>query len=127
DPVLGNTTNGVAGGDAGRDDAATTQDPNGSGDLENGTKSGIAVIFDAWQGNMLPDTGPGGTPGGDVEGIAVRADDHTLRQVDMLADRNGQCYSPTNAGCTAAVCTDPNTEQTGGFADGGGSINGLCW
>src|SRR5207245_5233407 len=34
---------------------------------------------------------------------------------------------PTNAGCTAAVCTDPNTEQTGGFADDGGSINGLCW
>src|SRR5882762_7816314 len=71
DVVLRNATNGIAGGAAGGDSDAQTLDPNGSGDLENGTKSGVAIIFDAWQGNRLPDTGLGGAPGPDVEGIAV--------------------------------------------------------
>jgi hypothetical protein len=133
DPVLRNATNGVAFGAAGGDDAATTLNPNGSGDLENGTKSGVAVIFDAFAGNMLPDTGAGGQPGPDVEGIEVRVDDKTLKQLDMSSDRNGNCYWPTNSSCTAAACADPNTEQTGGWAnDGGlpnstGTLQGLCW
>src|SRR2546422_3438092 len=133
DPVLVNATNLFAFGAAGGDDAAAATDPNGSGDLENGTKTGVAICFDAWQGNMLPDTGPGGTPGPDVEGIEIRVDDKTLRQVDMQADRNGGCYYPTNADCGAAVCADPNTEQTGPWANDGGDPSldgtrlGLCW
>src|SRR5438105_3984182 len=63
DVVLKNATNGVAGGAAGGDSDAETLSANGSGDLENGTKSGVAICFDAWAGNRLPDTGPGGTPG----------------------------------------------------------------
>src|SRR3989441_4811419 len=127
DQVLVNATNLFAFGAAGGDDAATTTNPSGSGDLENGTKTGVAICFDAWQGNMLPDTGPGGTPGPDVEGIEIRVDDKTLRQVNMQADRNGGCYSPTNDLCGAAVCADPNTEQTGPWASDGGTPNGLCW
>lgn len=133
DMVLVNATNDVAGGAAGGDSASQTLDPNGSGDLENGAKSGVAICFDAWQGNWLPDTGPGGTPGPDVEGIEVRVDDHTLRQINMQPDRNGSCYYPTNADCGPAVCGDTNTEQTGpwandgGFADSDGTVNGLCW
>src|SRR5438105_2520689 len=119
DPVLVNATNGVAGGTAGGDSCAEATSPLGGGTFENGTKTGVAIIFDAWQGNTLPDTGPGGTcvASSDVEGIAVRVDDHTLRQIDMQADRNGACYAPTNSGCGAAVCADPGTEQTGPFAD----------
>jgi hypothetical protein len=133
DQILVNATNGIAMGAAGGDDAATTQSPLGSTDFENGTKSGVAVIFDAWQGNMLPDTGPGGTPGPDVEGIEVRVDDHTLLQLDMSGDRNGGCYSPTNLICGPAVCADSGTEQTGPWAndggapDGAGTLQGLCW
>src|SRR5256885_3088535 len=55
-----------------------------------------------------------------VEGIAIRVDDKTLRQVDMTAGRNGGCYAPTNALCNAAVCTDQNSMQTGAYANDGG-------
>jgi hypothetical protein len=133
DQVLVNATNGVAGGAAGGDSAAEATSPLGSGDLENGAKSGVAICFDAWQGNWLPDTGAGGTPGPDVEGIEIRVDDHTLRQINMQADRNGSCYYPTNTDCGPAVCGDTNTEQTGpwandgGFPDGAGTLDGLCW
>src|SRR6266404_6068418 len=133
DQALVNATNLFAFGAAGGDDAATTTNLNGSGDLENGTKTGVAICFDAWQGNWLPDTGPGGTPGPDVEGIEIRVDDKTLRQVNMQADRNGGCYYPTNSTCGAAVCADPNTEQTGPWANDGGDPTldgtrvGLCW
>ena len=62
-----------------------------------------------------------------MEGIEIRVDDKTLTQVDMQADRNGGCYSPTNADCAATVCADPNTEQTGPWADDGGTPDPLCW
>ena len=124
DPVLKNATNGVAGGAAGGDSAAQTTDPAGSGDLENGTKTGVAILFDAWQGNQLPDTGAGGTLGPDVEGISVRVDDKTLKQIDMSASRNGNC---TSNECAAAVCADATTEQTGPWLDDGGSFTSLCW
>ena len=45
DPVLVNATNGVTGGAAGGDDAATCLSATGSGDLENGTKTGVAILF----------------------------------------------------------------------------------
>jgi hypothetical protein len=130
DPVLVNATNGVTGGAAGGDDAATTLSAAGSGDLENGTKTGVSVLFDAWAGNWLPDTGADGTPGPDTEGIAVRVDDKTLRQIDMSANRNGGCTYATQPDitvCQAAACTDPNTMQTGPWDGGSGIIDVLCW
>ncbi|MGH7972772.1 MAG: hypothetical protein ACREIC_29000, partial [Limisphaerales bacterium] len=130
DPVLVNATNGVANGAAGGDDAATTTNPAGSGDLENGTKTGVAICFDAWAGNWLPDTGAGGVPGADTEGIEVRVDDHTLTQIDMSADRNGGCSLGTTndiSACSNNVCGDFNTEQTGPWINDGGSPTPLCW
>src|SRR2546428_434032 len=56
DIALINATNSLAGGFAGGDGSvAAAANSAGSGDLENGTKTGVAVLFDAWQGNYLPD------------------------------------------------------------------------
>ena len=136
DPILVNATNGFGYGAAGGDSCAEAQSSTTSATLENGTRTGVAIIFDAWQGNTLPDTGPGGTCGPDVEGIAVRVDDHTLKQINMQPDRNGACgydpnadrpYAPTNAACAAGICADPGTEQTGPWLDDDGSFTNLCW
>ena len=56
---------GLLSGYAGGDSAAQTLDPRGSGQPENGTKTGLSIVFDAYYGytaNWLPDTGPNGTP-----------------------------------------------------------------
>jgi len=130
DPILRNATNGVATGAAGGDDAATATSAAGSSDFENGTKTGVAICFDAWAGNWLPDTGAGGVPGADTEGIEVRVDDKTLTQIDMSADRNGGCSLGTTndiSACTGAVCADFNTEQTGPWVNDGGTSAPLCW
>ena len=91
DIALVNATNGVIGGFAGGDTTvANAQSPLGSGDVENGTKTGVSVVFDSWQGNYLPDTPPysTATPATDREGIAVRVDDHTVIQLDLVNNRN---------------------------------------
>ncbi|MBL9135206.1 MAG: hypothetical protein JNK85_05030 [Verrucomicrobiales bacterium] len=55
---------------------------------EGGSTTGIAVCFDTWAGNTLPD-------GADVEGIIVRVDNVTvLRQ--SLPTRNGACDDATS-------------------------------
>lgn len=55
---------------------------------EGGTTTGIAVSFDTWAGNTLPDTA-------DIEGILVRVDNVTiLRQA--LATRHGACEDATS-------------------------------
>jgi hypothetical protein len=74
---------------------------------EAGTTTGIAIGFDVWSGNTLPD-------GGDVEGVIVRVDNVTvLRQ--PLTTRNG-------------TCTDTNSIQTGPYnAEAAGDPTGLCW
>src|SRR5207302_6442255 len=68
-----------------------------------------------------------GTCGPDTEGMAVRVDDRTFLQLNMQADRNGNCFSPTNVDCDTRVCADPGTEQTGGWANDGGTTAPLCW
>ena len=105
-----NTGRGISFGYAGGDDLATAQSPLGSGNAENGSKTGVAIIFDAWQGNLLPDT-PGNA---DVEGVAVRVDDRTLIQVPM-PERNGN-------GCEAT-----NSMQTGPWLNDGGTYYNLEW
>lgn len=55
---------------------------------EGGSTTGIAISFDTWSGNTLPD-------GADIEGIIVRVDNKTvLRQ--SLPTRNGACDDPTS-------------------------------
>ncbi|MBX3743923.1 MAG: hypothetical protein KF833_01310 [Verrucomicrobiae bacterium] len=82
---------------------------------EAGTTTGIAVGFDSWSGNTLPD-------GPDVEGLIVRVNNTTVLRHDMPV-RNGDV-------------TDPTSLQTGPFdgaAEGGaldvgtGSPDGLGW
>src|SRR5690349_14869806 len=72
---------------------------------EAGTATGLAISFDAWSGNVLPD-------GNDLEGVIVRLDNRTIGSAAMTT-RNG-------------ACTDQNSLQTGPF-DGTTSIAPLCW
>lgn len=74
---------------------------------EGGTSTGLAVSFDAWQGNPLPD-------GNDIEGIIVRVDDKTVLR-HSLPTRNG-------------TCEDPTSLQTGPYVStSNGDPSVLCW
>ncbi|MBI4658881.1 MAG: immunoglobulin domain-containing protein [Verrucomicrobia bacterium] len=78
-----------------------------SGAPENGTSTGIAIGFDTWSGNTLPD-------GPDLEGIIVRVDNKTVLRQPM----------PTRNG----ACGDVTSLQTGSYnADSNGDPSGLCW
>lgn len=98
-------------GFAGGDSLAQAQDPAGANLPENGTKTGLSICFDAYKGNWLPDGG-GPTPGNDVVGITVRADDRTLIQKPL--------------GVAHAGCGETNSMQTGPY-DGTGSYAALEW
>src|ERR1035437_7516492 len=149
DPALLNAMNGLLYGLAGGASLAEAQaDPNPVGGSyntpENGVRQGVSIVFDAHQGNYLPDTPPSdGTslfplPGhsNDREGITLRVDDTTLIQGNFgTANRNGACSNLFNAVATNAcaisgfTCTNINTLQTGPF---GGSLKTvgyslLCW
>jgi hypothetical protein len=50
---------------------------------EAGTTTGIAISFDTWAGNTLPD-------GADIEGIIIRVDNVTVHR-QALGTRNGLC------------------------------------
>lgn len=78
-----------------------------AGAHEFGTRTGIAVSFDTWSGNTLPD-------GPDLEGLIVRVDNVTVRRVAMPI-RNG-------------ACEDPQSLQTGPWnAELAGDPSELCW
>jgi len=78
-----------------------------AGAHEIGTRTGIAVGFDTWPGNTLPD-------GPDIEGIIVRVDNVTVARI-ALPVRNG-------------ACNDTNSVQTGPYtADLNGAVDRLCW
>jgi len=160
DVALVNATNGTAGGFAGGDGSlAAAAAPAGSGDVENGTKTGVAVLFDAWQGNWLPDTTPYANPPAGVaasaatdrEGVAVRVDDHTLAQIDLILNRNEKDCVPTTqttlanngsglslqTGTNAPVLSGTNCSRVYGTYDysskatadagGAGSYTNLVW
>lgn len=77
------------------------------GGPENGTATGLAVSFDTWSGNALPD-------GADIEGIILRLDNKTILRYPM-ATRNG-------------ACDDATSLQTGPYSgDDSGDPSGLCW
>jgi hypothetical protein len=143
DPILINASNGAYGGFAGGDDIGTAQGTAGDGDAENGSKTGVAVIFDAWQGNYLPDTPPanGGTGSTDREGIAVRLDDHTFIQLDLINNRNGADCVPTTqttlanngsglsmqTGTNAVVLSGSGCSRVYGGTDASGTYANLVW
>ncbi|MGE4178805.1 MAG: hypothetical protein AB7J34_03170, partial [Limisphaerales bacterium] len=86
------------------------------GIAEGGTTTGIAISFDTWSGNTLPD-------GGDIEGIIVRVDNKTvLRQA--LPTRHGACDDATS------LQTGPRDAAywtNGGDYQDPASWAGLCW
>jgi hypothetical protein len=59
-----------------------------SGAVETGTSTGLAILFDTWAGNALPD-------GADIEGIIVRVDNRTVLRQAMPV-RNGVCDDATS-------------------------------
>lgn len=86
------------------------------GIAEGGTTTGIAVCFDTWSGNTLPD-------GPDLEGIIVRVDNVTINRT-ALPTRHGACddntslqTGPRNADYWANS-GDPRSPE---------SWAGLCW
>jgi len=144
DQVLVNATNGVYNGFAGGDDLATAQGTAGSGDAENGTKTGVSIVFDAWQGNFLADTPPNNGVAGtsnDREGIAVRIDDVTLIQLNLINNRNGVDCVPTpqttladngsglsmQTGTNSFVLTGSGCTRTYGATDASGTYANLVW
>lgn len=97
------------------DQVITTVDSGGTpdgyndtaGTPEMGCKTGVAVSFDTWSGNTLPD-------GPDIEGVIVRVDNVTVNRYAMNT-RNG-------------ACDDPTSLQTGPYtADSNGAVDKLCW
>src|SRR4030095_5616048 len=58
------------------------------GAVETGTQTGLAICFDTWSGNTLPD-------GADIEGIIVRVDNKTILRQPMPT-RNGACDDTTS-------------------------------
>jgi len=66
DPLLED----IEGGSANQGNAAT------SGAAETGSSTGVAILFDTWAGNALPD-------GPDLEGVLVRVDNVTVGRFEM--------------------------------------------
>lgn len=92
-------------------DSASNMGNWAGGIAEGGSTTGIAVDFDTWSGNTLPD-------GGDTEGIIVRVDNKTVLKYDM----------PTRHGAV----TDATSLQTGPrdpdyWANGGDPLASDSW
>ena len=99
DPVLTDASSGFAGGIP-----------------EGGSTTGIAVLFDTWSGNALPD-------GADIEGIIVRVDNVTVNRTG-LPTRNGACDDNTSLQTGPYNATYWND---GGDPRAEGAWAGLCW
>ena len=91
-----------------------------AGGPENGTKTGIAISFDTWSGNTLPDGADWpGLANAQPGGIIVRVDNVTVLRYRM----------PTGNG----ACNDITSLQTGPYdadadaAGEGGAYTNLCW
>jgi len=74
-PADGISINFARAGDPILDDPSPTHAA-ASGAAETGTTTGVAISFDTWAGNALPD-------GPDIEGVIVRVDNKTVTRVAM--------------------------------------------
>lgn len=133
---------------AGGDSVATANDHTGlsGGNPESGTRTGLAISFDTWEGNWLA-TNPNlswtnSSGSNDREGMNIRLDDVTLAQIGMT-NRNGNCAIvdgvETIAGCATTSPLLTNSLQTGPWSgtaaqyalgNGGasdGTFNNLTW
>jgi hypothetical protein len=86
------------------------------GIAEAGTTTGIAVSFDTWAGNQLPDVA-------DIEGIIVRVDNRTVLRHSVPV-RHGACEDPTTL---QTGPRDPAYWTAGGDPYDPGSWQSLCW
>ncbi len=82
------------------------------GPAENGTRTGIVVSFDTWQGNTLTDGS------GDIEGIIVVVDGESVNKTP-LPTRHGACDD------TDSLQTGPQGSDDGDFPRGDPGT--LCW
>jgi len=121
-----------------------------NGDAENGTKTGVSVQFDTWQGNTIVDQTGNATTGNDNVGWRVHFNGKMLQRIvvpqlgyagpggDAGNDLNGLDVCPPvdpthvdfsqDPTCTPLVCTDTNTIETGVFtAASAGDVSNLCW
>jgi hypothetical protein len=102
--------------DLNANDSISGQGSFAGGIAEGGTTTGVAVSFDTWSGNVLPDSG-------DIEGIIVRVDNVTVTRVG-LPTRHGECDDITS------LQTGPRNQL---YWDDGGeprdpeSWSELCW
>jgi GLEYA domain-containing protein len=122
----------------------------GSSTAENGTKTGVSVQFDTWQGNTIIDENGLSAGGNDNVGWRVHFDGKMLQRIrvpqlgyagpggDAGNNLNGLdvCppVDPTHAdfsqdpACSPLVCPDTNTMQTGVYTlASSGDVSNLCW
>lgn len=83
---------------------------------ETGVITGIAISFDTWQGNRLPDTT-------DIEGIIVRVDNKTILK-QAMPTRNGACDNNTSL---QTGPQDLDYWTNGGDAHSPDAWKTLCW
>ncbi|MBI4658633.1 MAG: hypothetical protein HY735_07260 [Verrucomicrobia bacterium] len=83
---------------------------------ETGSITGIAVSFDTWSGNPLPD-------GADIEGIIVRVDNKTVLR-KSLPTRHGACGDATSL---QTGQRDPDLFSGGGDVHMADAWKTLCW
>lgn len=92
---------------------------NFAGDVpEAGATTGIAISFDTWSGNQLPD-------GADIEGIIVRVDNKTVLRAPR-ATRHGACDDATSLQ-TGPRDPDFWTDFGFDFIRSAESWDTLCW
>ncbi len=101
------------------------------GPAENGTRTGVSVSFDTWDGNALNDggtVGRGGANGsGDHEGIIVQVDGTTIGGVELLT-RNGACEDITSLQTGPQTSNDDDVKDKYPLlGDLGGNPDSLCW
>ncbi|HOW65681.1 MAG TPA: PA14 domain-containing protein [Candidatus Paceibacterota bacterium] len=83
---------------------------------EAGTVTGIAIGFDTWSGNTLPD-------GGDIEGIIVRVDNKTVLK-QAMPTRHGACDDATSL---QTGPRDPDFWAELGDIYSLDAVDTLCW
>jgi GLEYA domain-containing protein len=123
----------------------------GATTAENGTKTGVAVEFDTWQGNTIVDQAGLATAANDNVGWRVHFNGKMLTRVlaqppagplttsqtpdPTGADVNGLAVCPAldanfnqDPTCTPNACLDTNSIETGIYtAESAGDDTNLCW
>ncbi len=114
--------------------------PCDSGDAENGTKTGVSVQFDTWQGNFIVDeTGTAPAAANDNVGWRVHYNGKMIERINSIPASGGLAHNPGGGGwdqnglyvcppidptfadftqlttCEPAILADTNTIETGPY------------